>query len=69
MVELYLTKVEAFVRKSPDCWFVAVKIGWLGWLTQDGVCHTHITTQSLVYYVLHCGANPPTQLREDGKNP
>jgi len=38
MVELYLTKVEAFVRKSPDCWFVTVKIGWLGWLTQDGVC-------------------------------
>ena len=58
----YLAKREAFLREAFQCRFVAVKLGWLGWLAQDGVCL--LISDSLVHYLFHCGANLSTHLQE-----
>lgn len=58
----YLAKREAFLREAFQCRFVAVKLGWLGWLAQDGV--RLLISDSLAHYLFHCGANLSTHLQE-----
>ena len=60
----YFAKGEAFLREALHCKFVAVKLGWLGWLAQDVICLLLFTGESLAYYLFHCRANLFTQLQE-----
>ena len=60
----YLAKAKAFLREALHCTFVAVKVGWLGWLAQDVICLFLFTSESLVYYLFHCRVNLFMQLQE-----
>ena len=60
----YFAKGEAFLREALHCKFVAVKVGWFGWLAQDVVRLFLFTSESLAHYLFHCRANLFTQLQE-----